>query len=104
VRKPQRFLFALLEPIRAVTVNRMVSRTRRADTYNDKDISPYHWSNGRHPTLEESPEWTAQAQNGLKDYMVEIGGLTSHPVRVSLDQLKALPQQEQIAMHTCLQG
>jgi hypothetical protein len=84
VRKTQRFLFALLEPIRAVTVNRMVSRTRRAHTYTEKDISPYHWSNGRHPTPEESPGWTALAQDGFRDYAVEIDGLTSHPVRVTL--------------------
>ena len=104
VRKTQRFLFVLLEPIRAVTVNRMVPRTRRAHTYTEKDISPYHWSNGRHPTPEESPEWTALAQDGFSDYVMQIGGLTSHPVRVTLDELKALPQQEQIAMHTCMQG
>jgi DMSO/TMAO reductase YedYZ molybdopterin-dependent catalytic subunit len=35
---------------------------------------------------------------------MEIGGLTSHPVRVTFDEIKALPQQEQIAMHTCMQG
>jgi hypothetical protein len=55
VRKTQRLLFAALEPIRALTVNRMASRTRRTSTYTEKDISPYHWSNGRHPTPESRP-------------------------------------------------
>jgi sulfoxide reductase catalytic subunit YedY len=104
VRRTQRLLFALLEPIRAVTVNRMVSRTRRAETYEEKDISPYHWSNGRHPTPEESPEWTALAQDDFHDFVLEIGAVGSRPVQVPLDRLKALPQQEQIAMHTCMQG
>lgn len=62
----------------------MVSRTRRANTFTEKDISPYHWSNGRHPTPDESPEWTALAQNGFRDFEMEIGGLASHPLRVSL--------------------
>ena len=104
VRKTQRLLFAALEPIRALTVNRMVSRTRRTGTYTEKDISPYHWSNGRHPTPEESPAWTLLARDDFEDYVMEIGGLTSHPVRVTFDEIKALPQQEQIAMHTCMQG
>ncbi|HEY6743294.1 MAG TPA: cytochrome b/b6 domain-containing protein [Lapillicoccus sp.] len=104
IRKTQNFLFTLLEPIRAITVNRMASRTRRAGTYTDKDISPYHWSNGRYPGPEESPEWTTMAQNDFRDYVLAIGGLTSNSVRVTFAELKALPQQEQISMHTCMQG
>ena len=103
-RRTQRFLFSLLEPIRAVTVNKMASRTRKLSTYTEADISPYHWSNGRHPSPEESPEWTALAENNFRDLVLEIGGLTSNPVRVTFDEVKALPQQEQIAMHTCMQG
>ena len=103
VRATQRFLFRLLEPIRAVTVNKMKSRTRELGTYTEADISPYHWSNGRHPTPEESPEWHALAANDFRDYVLEIGP-SEHPVRVTFDQIKALPQQEQISMHTCMQG
>ena len=33
--------------------------------YTEADISPYHWSNGRHPTPEESPEWHALAAQRL---------------------------------------
>ena len=103
VRATQRFLFRLLEPIRAVTVNKMKSRTREVGTYTEADISPYHWSNGRHPTPEESPEWHALAANDFRDYVLEIGP-SDHPLRVTFDQIKALPQQEQISMHTCMQG
>jgi DMSO/TMAO reductase YedYZ molybdopterin-dependent catalytic subunit len=102
-RATQRFLFRLLEPIRAVTVNKMKSRTREVGTYTEADISPYHWSNGRHPTPEESPEWHALAANDFRDYVLEIGP-SDHPLRVTFDQIKALPQQEQISMHTCMQG
>lgn len=103
VRRSQQLLFAVTEPIRALTVNRMRSRTRRAGTYTEADISPYHWSNGRHPTPDESPEWHALAENDFRDYVLEIGPSQS-PVRVTFDELKALPQQEQISMHTCMQG
>ncbi len=101
-RRTQKIMFALTEPQRRLTVNRMRSRTRRLSTYTEADISPYHWSNGRHPTPEESPEWCDLAQDGFADYVLEIHG--SHPVRVTFDEIRALPQQSQIAMHTCMQG
>lgn len=102
-RGTQRFLFALLEPVRSITVNRMKPRTRRARAYTEKDISPYHWTNGRHPTLEESPQWHALAENGFRDYVLEIGP-ADDPLRVPFAELKALPQQEQIVVHACMQG
>jgi hypothetical protein len=40
VRKTQKLLFAALEPIRALTVNRMVSRTRRTGTYPRRTSRP----------------------------------------------------------------
>lgn len=101
-RKTQVFLNRLTEPVRAITVNRMQSRTRRLETYTEDDISPYHWTNGRWPTPEESPEWTALAENDFKDYELEIKGTKT--VRVTLDEIKALPQQTQIACHACMQG
>jgi DMSO/TMAO reductase YedYZ molybdopterin-dependent catalytic subunit len=103
VRKTQQLLFTLTEPLRALTVNRMKSRTRTTGTYTEADISPYHWSNGRYPTPEESPEWHELAANDFRDYVLEVGP-SENPVRVTFDELKALPQQEQIAMHTCMQG
>lgn len=102
VRATQRMLFALNEPVRKLTVNKMKSRTRRLGTYSDKDISPYHWSNGRHPEETESPEWHALAANDFRDFVLEING--ANPVRVTFEELKALPQQTQIALHTCMQG
>lgn len=102
VRKTQKFLFAFLEPIRKITVNRMKSQTRKLNTYTEQDISPYHWSNGRYPAPDESLEWTSLAQHDFHDYVLEING--PNPVRLSYEDLQSLPQQEQIAMHTCMQG
>jgi sulfoxide reductase catalytic subunit YedY len=102
-RKTQRVLNVLTEPFRAATVNRMQSTTRRKGTYTEKDISPYHWINGRPPTPEESPEWTALAANDFKDYVLEVKS-GDNVVEVSLDQIKALPQQSQINCHACMQG
>ncbi len=101
-RRTQRILFALTEPIRRLTVNHMQSRTRRLGTYTEADISPYHWTNGSWPKPTESPEWHELAANDFRDYILEING--PNPTRVTFDQIKALPQQTQIALHACMQG
>lgn len=103
-RRAQVLLNKLTEPARRLTVNRLVSRQRRAQVWTEADISPYHWSNGRHPTPQESPEWERMRLDGWADYRLEVGGLVERPVSLSLADLRALPRQEQITMHTCMQG
>ncbi|HQR78634.1 MAG TPA: cytochrome b/b6 domain-containing protein [Actinomycetota bacterium] len=101
-RRTQIFLNHLTEPLRKHTINKMQSRTRRLGTYSEKDISPYHWTNGRYPTPQESPEWTRLAQDDFADYVLEIKG--TNTVMVAFEQIKALPQQTQISLHACMQG
>lgn len=101
-RKTQHFLNHMTEPLRKFTVNKMQSRTRRLGTYTEEDISPYHWTNGRHPGPDESPEWTALAENDFSDYVLQIDG--PNPRTVTFEEIKALPQQEQISLHACMQG
>lgn len=103
-RRATSWLARLTEPARALTVNRFTSRQRSREVWTEADISPYHWSNGRHPTPDESPEWEELRRDGWRDYRLEIGGLVDLPVSLSLDDLRALPRQEQITMHTCMQG
>ncbi|WP_051723499.1 molybdopterin-dependent oxidoreductase [Streptomyces albus] len=104
IRRTQVLLDRATEPLRRMTVNHMESRQRSRQVWTDKDISPYHWSNGRHPVGDESPEWEQLRRDDWKDYRLEIGGLVDRPVSLSLDDLRALPQQEQITLHTCMQG
>jgi methionine sulfoxide reductase catalytic subunit len=104
LRRAQVVLNRLTEPVRKVFLNSLSSRQRASGTYTERDISPYHWSNGRHPTPEESPEWEALRQNGWEGYRLEVGGLVEKPITLSLDDLRAMPRQDQITMHTCMQG
>lgn len=103
-RRAQRFLLALTEPVRALTVNRLQSRQASAGAFTEDDISPYHWTNTRFPTETESAEWTRLRASGFATYRLEVGGLVAQPVSLSLDELKQLPVQENITMHTCMQG
>jgi len=103
-RRTQVLLNRVTEPARRLTVNRLSSRQRKAQVWTEADISPYHWSNGRHPAPDESPEWEELRLDGWRDYRLEIGGLVDRPVSLSLEDLRSMPRQEQITMHTCMQG
>jgi len=69
--------------------------------YTEKDISPYFWHNGKYPETEEYKQLEA---GNFADYKLRIDGLVENPVELSLDQLRALPNHEQITQHFCIQG
>lgn len=103
-RRSQRILVALTEPIRKLTLNRLKPKYHERKPFTEKDISAYHWTNGRFPTLEESPEWHIFAKNDFDDYALQIGPDPETATYVTFDQIKELPQQEQISMHACMQS
>jgi sulfoxide reductase catalytic subunit YedY len=69
--------------------------------YTEKDISPYFWLNG---TLPNSEVFNALVDNGFATYSLRVGGLVANPREFSNAVLKALPKQEQITEHFCIQG
>lgn len=104
IRRAHVLLDRITEPLRRLTVNHFTSHQHTRQVWTEKDISPYHWSNGRHPVGDESPEWDRLRENDWKDYQLEIGGLVDKPISLSLDDLRAMPRQTQITLHTCMQG
>jgi len=73
----------------------------RPGEYTDEDISPHLWPNGRMP---ESEEFDALVRNDFRDYRLRIDGLVESPTELGYDELRALPSQEQITQHFCIQG
>ena len=67
----------------------------------EKDISPFFWVNG---TLPGSPAYDALAVGGFAGYRLRISGLVDAPREFSLADLQAMPKQEQITTHFCIQG
>ncbi len=67
----------------------------------EKDISPYFWLNG---TMPDSAEFDALVADKFAGYWLRIGGLVARPQEFSLADLRAMPQQEQITTHFCIQG
>ncbi|MDQ2860675.1 MAG: molybdopterin-dependent oxidoreductase, partial [Pseudomonadota bacterium] len=69
--------------------------------YTEADISPYFWLNG---TLPNSEAFNALVEGDFADYRLRVGGLVERPREFSHAELKAMPKQEQITEHFCIQG
>jgi DMSO/TMAO reductase YedYZ molybdopterin-dependent catalytic subunit/thiosulfate reductase cytochrome b subunit len=69
--------------------------------YEEKDIATHLWPNGLVP---ESDVYKNLCANNFQDYRLRIGGLVKNPLELSYAELKALPKQEQITNHFCIQG
>ena len=96
-RTVQRVGFALVGPVQHLFEH----VDARPGEYDESDISPYFWHNGRYP---DSAEYTAHRDHGFVDYRLEVGGLVDNPVTLSLDEIRALDHHEQITQHFCIQG
>lgn len=103
--RTQRFLVALTEPARKFFLNWMRPRLSKQQGLTEKDISEFHWTNGLPPTKDESPQWLEHRDRKWADWYLEVGGeLSGTTIELSLQDLKALPKQEYIATHSCMQG
>jgi len=93
----RRVLVSIINPVVHTIFGRLVPH----QTYKKEDVSEFFRINGYPP---ETKEFYEQRDNGYKDYKLKVGGLVEHPRSFSLDELKALPKQEQITKHICIQG
>jgi DMSO/TMAO reductase YedYZ molybdopterin-dependent catalytic subunit/thiosulfate reductase cytochrome b subunit len=95
----------LLQHIVNLVVNPVVHATLGGHApraqYTPADISPFFWPNGRMPGAER---WKTLAADGFKAYRLRVFGLVENPVELTLEQIRALPRQEQITLHNCIQG
>ena len=80
----------------------MGGRLPMAREYTAADISPYFRGNGN----KEIPtdDYRAHLAGGFADWTLEVRGLVDRPLRLSLDQVRALPQRTQITRHDCVEG
>jgi len=69
--------------------------------FAETDISPHFWPNG---TMPDSEKFNALAADNFANYELRIYGLVANPKVFSFAELKAMPKQEQITEHFCIQG
>jgi DMSO/TMAO reductase YedYZ molybdopterin-dependent catalytic subunit len=76
--------------------------TAMAPEFSPGAISAYFKPNGS--TDPEDPAYVALRDGGFKDWRLEVGGLVERPMKLSLDDLRALPARSQITRHDCVEG
>jgi methionine sulfoxide reductase catalytic subunit len=69
--------------------------------YTEADISPRLWTNG---VLPVSDAFNALLKGEFSEYKLRVAGLVEQPEEFSYAQIKAMPKQEQITCHFCVQG
>jgi DMSO/TMAO reductase YedYZ molybdopterin-dependent catalytic subunit len=82
-------------------LRRAAERADPKTQFTEKDISPFFWPNG---TMPDSPAFKVLSAGAFADYRLRISGLVAAPQSLSLSDLKAMPKQEQITDHFCIQG
>lgn len=86
-----------VDPVRRAALGHLASDQH----YTRADLSPYFWVNGRPP---REDDYLALAGNQFQDYVLPVDGLVERPLRLTLRDLRALPRQDQITKHNCIQG
>lgn len=80
----------------------LTNREALAPEYPRSAISPYFRGNG---TVDpQDRDYQAQAAAGFANWRLEIRGLVQHPLSLSLDNIRKLPQRTQITRHDCVEG
>ncbi|MCP1469000.1 DMSO/TMAO reductase YedYZ molybdopterin-dependent catalytic subunit [Sphingobium sp. OAS761] len=80
----------------------LMARDALAQEFRPDQISPVFRANGTaNPNTEA---YKAIWRTGFADWRLEISGLVERPLALSLAQLRAFPQREQITRHDCVEG
>jgi DMSO/TMAO reductase YedYZ molybdopterin-dependent catalytic subunit/thiosulfate reductase cytochrome b subunit len=86
----------------------LFNHIRPVATYSESEITDTFRINGYPPTAEyprtRDDEYIRLQAGGFADWRLEVGGMVGESLTLSLDDLRALPRQEQITMHHCIQG
>lgn len=73
-----------------------------AREYSEADISPDFRANGT--TRVDDFEYQEMAEGGFADWRLTVDGLVEQSLRLSLDELRAMPSRTQITRHDCVEG
>ena len=82
-------------------LKKLLERSAPRATYSKGDISDYFWPNGTLPVTDQYRQ--LQADN-WSDYVLRVDGLVENPLEITYAELLALPKQDQITHHFCIQG
>ncbi len=78
------------------------NRTALVREYAKSDISPVFRGNGS--VTVDTNEYRQHVADEFANWRLEIGGLVAHPMSLSLENMRKLPQRTQITRHDCVEG
>ncbi|WP_201840661.1 molybdopterin-dependent oxidoreductase [Microvirga zambiensis] len=73
-----------------------------AREYTEADLSPVFKANGS--TSVDDSDYQILAEKDFVDWRLQVDGLVSHPQKLSLAELRAMPSRTQITRHDCVEG
>ena len=80
----------------------ITGRDALAPEFDRSQISPFFRGNGS--VRIDTPEYTAGLVNRFVDWRLSVSGLVEHPLSLSLDNIRRLPQRTQVTRHDCVEG
>jgi DMSO/TMAO reductase YedYZ molybdopterin-dependent catalytic subunit len=80
----------------------LTDRAALAVEYRVDQMSPVFRSNGT--SNPNTPAYNALASGRFADWRLDVGGLVERPLRLSLADLYATPNRDQITRHDCVEG
>lgn len=99
-------LSTVVDTVRRTTLHKLVA----AQNYDESEVSPHFRLNG-YPPIAAYPQakggddtYERLLAGNFADYRLEICGIVERPLSLSLDDLRAMPFQEQTTLHHCIQG
>lgn len=80
----------------------LLARQPLAREYTPADLSPHFRANGS--TRPNDAAYLRAAEQGFPDWRLQVDGLVTQPLQLSLPQLRALASRSQITRHDCVEG
>ncbi|MDQ2878030.1 MAG: molybdopterin-dependent oxidoreductase [Pseudomonadota bacterium] len=78
------------------------ARSALAPEFRPDQMSPRFRTNGT--ANPNTPDYNAHVANNFADWRLQVGGLVTRPLSISLQQLRAIPARTQITRHDCVEG
>jgi DMSO/TMAO reductase YedYZ molybdopterin-dependent catalytic subunit len=80
----------------------LTGRRALAPEYPRSAISPFFRGNGS--TDPQNGDYPRHVEEGFANWRLEVRGLVDHPLSLSLENIRKLPQRSQITRHDCVEG
>ena len=77
-------------------------RISMAPEYGREAISPFFRGNGTQSV--DTAAYRAAMEDGFANWTISVSGLVDHPLELSMENLRGLPQRTQITRHDCVEG